>query len=241
MVIITTVLLFSLIQSLFGMGLLIFGTPTLLLMGLDFSETLATLLPASITISLIQFLEDRSVEPRFARQFALWCLPSLGLGLFAFLRFAPNVPLELALGGMMFAFASLRLLPQLSAWIGDVVRRHSQAFMVIMGTVHGLSNLGGGVLSMVASAHFTEKVEIRRTIAFCYLCFASIQILILLVLRPGIFGATHLLAMAFAGTVYVLLGRRTFRFMPQTAYERMFLLFMFAYALVLCGRGSGLV
>lgn len=223
------------------MGLLIFGTPTLLLLGLDFSEILATLLPASITISLLQFLEDRAIEPRFARQFALWCLPSLAVGLGALLLYAPDVRLELALGGLMFAFASLRLLPQLSSWSAGVVRRNSRAFMVVMGTVHGLSNLGGGVLSVVASAHFSDKVEIRRAIAFCYLCFATVQILILLLVRPEIFGGPHLLTMAFAAIVYTALGRRTFRYVPQAAYERMFLFFMFAYALVLCGRGLGAI
>ena len=40
------------------MGLLIFGTPTLLLLGFDFSATLATLLPASIMQSDIDALRD---------------------------------------------------------------------------------------------------------------------------------------------------------------------------------------
>lgn len=241
MIVFGTVLFFSLIQSLFGMGLLIFGTPTLLLLGLEFTEILATLLPASITISCLQFVEDRAIEPRFARQFALWCLPSLGVGLAALLRYAPDVALELPLGCMMLVFAALRLLPRLSIRARDLVRRHSPAFMVLMGTVHGLSNLGGGVLSVVAGAHFSDKDEVRRTIAFCYLCFATIQISVLVAFRPEIFDWTHLLTMALAGIVYMTLGRRTFALMPQVVYERMFLVFMMAYALVLFGRGFGLI
>jgi uncharacterized membrane protein YfcA len=241
MIALSTVFVFSLVQSLFGMGLLIFGTPTLLLLGLDFSATLATLLPASITISFIQVLEDRSVEPRFVRQFALWCLPPLGLGLLALIRYQPEVPLEPVLGTIMFVFASFQLMPEVSSRARDAVRRNSNAWMVVMGTVHGLSNLGGSVLSVVANAYFSDKLEIRRTIAFCYLSFAIVQILILLVFQPDIFNRNHLLTMALAGTVYILLGRRTFRWLPQMAYQKLFVMFMFAYAFILFGKGFGLV
>lgn len=42
-------------QSIFGIGLLIFGTPIFLLIDYSFVETLNILLPISITISLLQF------------------------------------------------------------------------------------------------------------------------------------------------------------------------------------------
>ena len=38
----------TVIQSLFGMGLLVFGTPTLILLGVDFTEALLILLPCSM-------------------------------------------------------------------------------------------------------------------------------------------------------------------------------------------------
>ncbi len=241
MIAFSTVFVFSLVQSIFGMGLLIFGTPTLLLLGFDFSATLATLLPASITISFIQVLEDRFIEPRFVRRFALWCLPPLGLGLATLIRYQPDLPLEPVLGAIMFVFASLQLMPELSTRARDSVRRNLNAWMVVMGTVHGFSNLGGSVLSVVARTLFIDKLEIRRTIAFCYLSFAIVQILILLVLQPDIFDRSHLLTMALAGTVYILLGRRTFRWLPQIAYERLFVMFMFVYAFILFGKGFGLI
>ena len=50
------VFIFSIIQSIFGVGLLLFGTPTLLLLGYSYEVTLWTLLPASITISIIQIV-----------------------------------------------------------------------------------------------------------------------------------------------------------------------------------------
>ena len=43
------------IQSIFGVGLLIFGTPSFLILGYDFANTINILMPISITISILQF------------------------------------------------------------------------------------------------------------------------------------------------------------------------------------------
>ena len=46
-------LVLIIIQSIFGIGLLLFGTPTFLILGYDFFNTLNFLLPISITVSLL--------------------------------------------------------------------------------------------------------------------------------------------------------------------------------------------
>ena len=109
-----TVLLFSIVQSLFGMGLLVFGTPTLLLLGFDFYQTLATLLPASIIISCLQLMENPTIERRFAKHFAVWCLPPLGLSLAALSVYGSAISLELVIGFLLLFFASFQLVPQLA-------------------------------------------------------------------------------------------------------------------------------
>lgn len=50
------IMLFSVIQSIFGMGILVFGTPALLLLGYDFSSVLGLLLPSSVLISFTQLV-----------------------------------------------------------------------------------------------------------------------------------------------------------------------------------------
>ena len=56
-------ILFSLVifQSLFGVGLLLFGTPIFLLLGNNFESTLILILPVSITISLLQLLYHKGI------------------------------------------------------------------------------------------------------------------------------------------------------------------------------------
>ncbi len=48
----------SFIQSIFGVGVLLFDTPLLLLVGYDFIEAIVILLPISITINFFQIIKD---------------------------------------------------------------------------------------------------------------------------------------------------------------------------------------
>ena len=74
------VFVFAVIQSVFGVGLLVFGTPTLLLLGLPFDAVLAYL-PSSIAISLLQVVGGGGfrLDP-LRRQFLLLTAPLVLLG-----------------------------------------------------------------------------------------------------------------------------------------------------------------
>ena len=48
----------SVIQAVFGVGVLLFGTPLLLLLGLDFQNVLSLLLPLSIAINIFQIKDN---------------------------------------------------------------------------------------------------------------------------------------------------------------------------------------
>ena len=64
-------------QSVFGVGLLLFGTPTFLYFDYSFSETLSLLLPLSFTISLIQYLSSKEKDNNFRYKFNVFTLPVL--------------------------------------------------------------------------------------------------------------------------------------------------------------------
>ena len=67
--ILATILLTATIQSLFGVGVLLFGTPILLVLGYDFITALTILLPISLTINLLQVSKDyRHIHLPFYRQ-----------------------------------------------------------------------------------------------------------------------------------------------------------------------------
>jgi uncharacterized membrane protein YfcA len=50
----------SVIQSMFGAGILLFGTPLLLLFGYEFIDILIVLLPISLAINLLQIVQHHA-------------------------------------------------------------------------------------------------------------------------------------------------------------------------------------
>ena len=63
----------SIIQSLFGVGVLVFGTPLLLILGLDFIQTLNILLPISLAINLFQFINNtKSLDSKLVKDFGYY-------------------------------------------------------------------------------------------------------------------------------------------------------------------------
>jgi len=65
---IVTIVVFAALQSVFGIGILFFGTPTLILLGYPFVETLAVVLPASIAVSLLQVVQGILPQPQWQRR-----------------------------------------------------------------------------------------------------------------------------------------------------------------------------
>ena len=55
-------ILISIVQSIIGVGVLLFGTPVFLLLGYSFFETLVFLLPISIMISVMTILQNPLAE-----------------------------------------------------------------------------------------------------------------------------------------------------------------------------------
>jgi uncharacterized membrane protein YfcA len=229
----------ALVQSLFGVGVLMFGTPTLLLIGYSFQETLLTLLPASITISALQVWHAGTQPAAFTRRLVAWCLAPMVLGLSAVLVFDFRIGLNWLVAGMLAVFVVLRLLPATGVRLGGWSIRHERTWLCIMGLVHGLSNLGGAVLVTFAASRASRKEDVRALIAFCYLAFAASQLLVLVVAVPQGFGAPQLISAIIAGTVFLIAGDRTFRWLPRPAFDALLNVLCAGYAVLLGLRATG--
>ena len=61
-----TILFTSVLQSIFGTGILLFGTPVLLMLGNNFQTTLTILLPASILVNCFQLRNNfKNIDQHF--------------------------------------------------------------------------------------------------------------------------------------------------------------------------------
>ena len=81
-------------QSLFGVGILLWGTPIFLLLGENFIQTLTLLLPLSLMVSFLQVLPrldkiDRNIFTRFLK----YSLPGIFVGLNVILIYSPDINL----------------------------------------------------------------------------------------------------------------------------------------------------
>jgi len=193
----------AVIQSVFGIGVLLFGTPWLLVLGIDFGDALWTLLPASLSISLLQLARGRqSVDWETARGLVVWTLPSVAIALSVATLFRPSV--ELVVAGVVLAVAAMDHSRRVRVAVRHLMG-HRKTYLVLMGLLHGTSNLGGSLLAAWEYARFQTRGIASATIAVGYALFASVQLLTLWVTRvPGSRGAAGTLGVvALAATIFV--------------------------------------
>ncbi|MBP7337663.1 TSUP family transporter [Niveispirillum sp.] len=232
--IICLVAVLAVVQSVFGMGVLIFGTPTLLLLGLPFGAALGWLLPASATISLLQVLEaphQARIAWRGLRP--LWCIgilvPVLALSLHLQLRFR----LELAIGIAMCGAALLRLSPALRSRLQGAIKRSERGYLLAMGALHGFTNMGGSLLSLYAASTASGKEAVRGVVSNYYLTFGLFQLAVLALFQPETLTGHSLLSAGVGFLVHWCLGRRVFSGLGGNVYDRALTSFIGLYGIAL--------
>jgi uncharacterized protein len=170
--------LFSVVQSIFGVGLLLFGTPTLLLSGYSYSETLWLLLPCSLTISFIQVITAYKLIEAKKRAVYL-IIPTLVIGLALVIIYANGINVTRIAGVLLLVIGAVKLSSKLQFFLASMVKKHIHIYYVIIGIVHGISNMGGGPLSIVMSTIYSKKDVIRANVAFIYLILVIFQLIVL--------------------------------------------------------------
>lgn len=224
----------SISQAMFGMGLLVFGTPALLLFDYSFEEALWILVPASFTVSSLQFMEGTHVPIEFKRAFLIYTVPVTFLVLGAYLVFTTSIYMSGIIGFIMLIFSFIRVLPKkLEETVSKIVRRHVKKVMVLMGFIHGISNMGGAILSMLATTHFQQKAEIRGAVVFCYWFFGFIQLVSLILFSKSNFSMFLIYVLPVVSIIYFLIGRITFRYLNERLYQSLLTFFIFCFSILL--------
>jgi len=215
------VVVLAAVQSVFGVGLLVFGTPTLLLLGYPFAQVLGLLLPCSLVISVLQVLTSGglTLEP-IRRRMLVFTAPTVLAGTVFILTVGTSVNIKTLVGIMLIVTALLRVSAPVQQRMATLVRRKQPAFLTGLGVVHGLSNLGGGILTFIVGSSYDRKEDVRRHIAFCYGMMAAIQLAALLITTdPGVEPHLYALLPTLAGVTYFGIGQRLFRSTGQSVYQ----------------------
>lgn len=231
--ILLTIAVTSFIQSIFGVGVLLFGTPLLLLQGYDFVQAVIILIPISVTINLIQIARDyKSVDLSFYKRVLIYTIPFVVLFLLVVTRF--NVNIGLIIGLFLLFVAAKDYSPKVNGAVRFLVR-HEKPYLVVMGVIHGLTNLGGSLLTAIVHSKEYEKNMARVTVAVSYATFAIFQILTLL-------GSGYDVSSRLSGIgIYLIVGIAIFALtekliyvdLGNDSYTKYFAVFLFLSGILL--------
>lgn len=231
--IIAAVMVTATIQSIFGVGVLLFGTPILLVLGYEFMTALTILLPISLAINVLQVSKHaRHIDLPFYMRILSLSVPCIVISLFlvsrAKISIGPIVGLFLIVVALKSAYAPF------NRFIESLVR-YERLYFAVMGIIHGLTNLGGSLLTAIVHSKPMQKDVARVTTAAAYGTFALFQLLTLLLSGgAGRFAMTSTAAYMTLG-VGMFLATETLLYgkLSTERYRETFAVFLFVSGTVL--------
>jgi len=120
----------------------------------------------------------------FIKNFNLYCIPSLVISIYFILNFSDEINFDLFISLMIIFIFFISLFKNFFIFKGYFAK----LFLVLIGIVHGLSNLGGTLLSLMAiSLSKDDKNASRFLISYGYFAMASFQYLTLSFLGKNVF------------------------------------------------------
>ena len=222
------IIIFSVFQSCLGVGLLLFGTPTLIILGYSYVETLWIILPSSIVISLTQVLFDRDLI-QAKKSIFLLTVPALTIGLIIILLSGDLVNVSKIVGIGLIIVASIRQSKVLNAYLSNNISSRTSIYLIFIGLIHGLSNMGGGPLSVLMSSLHNSKNVIRVNIAYVYLFFGISQIVILTIFQLKVLEVSYLVFPIVAIMSYFFIGKPLSNYIDDNKYQSFITIMVFIY------------
>ena len=192
------------VQSIFGVGLLLFGTPSLLVLGYDFANTINILMPVSITISLMQFFRSEISDRNFIKEYNLFCLPFLILFLILALNLNHTLDFKFLVGTLLIFSSILILNKRKFSSFREVFFKFKKIVLIGIGCVHGLTNMGGSFLAIYSTLTSGNKKELARYyICYGYLIMGVLQYFIVLFFSYKNLEFSKLYYVFFALIIYI--------------------------------------
>jgi len=231
--ILATLLLTTVIQSLFGVGILLFGTPLLLLLGYDFSYTLSVLLPISIAINMLQVVKHYTyIDLKLYKRVLLYSIPFIILFLFIITNIQLNI--ALIIGLFLLLVAGKNISPRVEQSLATAIK-HEKIYLAIMGAVHGITNLGGSLLTALVHEQKQAKNSARVTIAICYSTFAFFQLLTLYFIgyENGMPYSDNMMLLQISVLVFLITEEFLYKQIDNKKYSQLFTAFLAVSGLLL--------
>ena len=116
-------------------------------------------------------------------------------------------------------------------YINMFLNKYIKISFLMTGFIHGIS-MGGGFLAIINGVHNSDKYKIRANIAFGYLFFAIIQLIIVFFLKEKSFNIDNLFYIFIALCTYFLSEKLFSKRLSNEKYQSMISLILFIYSLL---------
>ena len=163
-------------QSIFGVGLLLFGTPFFLMIGYDFSSTLAIILPVSVLISFLQIIYKNQLNKKLITEYNIYTLPFLIIFLIFSIK-TSFFDIKFFVSVLLIISSFLALMKNKIYSFKKYILSYRKYILIYIGSIHGLTNMGGGFLSIFSSIINEQNKYLSRSyIAYGYFIMGILQI-----------------------------------------------------------------
>jgi uncharacterized membrane protein YfcA len=118
----------------------------------------------------------------------------------------------------------------------NISLRYEKIYLSVMGIIHGLTNLGGSLLTAIVQSKDYQKRITRVTVAIAYATFALFQILTLLVsgYRPEIIFSGVGVYLVAGIAIFVITEKLVYLELNNENYTKYFAAFLFLSGILLC-------
>lgn len=193
------------------------------------------MLPASAALSWSQVkdLRHEKLNGGYRKYFFMICLPMLVVGMLFATKFDFKFEIKVCVAIMLVIAFIIRTSSRLREKLQSVMKNHLITALGTMGIIHGLSNMGGSILTPMVSSLYQEKKKQLAGVSFDYAFMASLQLIVLIFINGETFQAKFLIGSAISLAVRYAIGKKVFAFTSELNYQRLLNGFILANAFLL--------
>lgn len=210
------------LQTMVGVGVLVLGTPILLILNFEIINIISILLPISIFTSFFNLVYFRIVDKislnklggNIKNYFFTICIPAIIIGLLL-LKFFQNI-IDFKIFVAIIIFFSLILKKYYKNNLVNINVFKKKLLLFIIGLVHGLSNSGGTLLSILILKIYKNSKNITRyNLTFFYFFLAIMQYLIFIIIFQKLISIDLILILLFVVLTGISFGNYFIKFIKK--------------------------
>ena len=135
------IIILCVFQSVFGVGLLLFGPPLFLMIGYDFSSTLAKILLVSVLISFLQIIYKSQLNKKLTTEYNVCILPFLIIFLISSIK-TSYFDIKIFVSVLLIISSLIALMKNKIYSFKKYILSYRKYILIYIGYIHRLTNMG---------------------------------------------------------------------------------------------------